>query len=264
MKEQLAIQKILQEQFAKSQRANPRFSLRAYSKKVGVHFAALSAILNGKRNVSRKLAVRIADRLYLDPQERSELLSLFPNPKKNSSSLLKGLVLEPTYLEMNAQQFKIAAEWEHFAVMSLLQCHEFKSNITWIANRLNLTETRAGQVVNRLVELGLLNIDKNGEWKRSEKNYRTPDDLADLSLKKCHEQTLELARESLYRDAVEERDFTSVTVAVNPKQIRTAKELIRKFQDDLCDQLETGERTEVFRLSVQLFPLTALKKWRKK
>jgi hypothetical protein len=57
---------------------------------------------------------------------------------------------------------------------------------------------------------------------------------------------------------VEKRDFTAVTVAVNPKNLSTAKELIRKFQDELCDQLEAGRCTEVYRLSVQLFPLTVM------
>jgi uncharacterized protein (TIGR02147 family) len=99
----------------------------------------------------------------------------------------------------------------------------------------------------------------DGELTRSEKNYRTPDDVVDSSLKKGNAETLDLARESLYRDAIDERDFTAVTVAVNPKNLRTAKEMIRKFQDDLCDRLEDGTRTEVYRLSVQLFPLTKLK-----
>ena len=258
MQAQMAIQKLLTERLSAAQAKNPGFSIRAFSTRVGIHFAALSSILAGKRNVSRKLAARIADRLYLDPQERAELLALFPEPRSAKRGLAAGAVLEPAYLQMNAQQFRVAAEWEHFAVLSLLQCSEFRSEIEWIARRLSITEARANQVVSRLIELGLLGMDVEGKLSRSEKNYRTPDDTADVSLKKCHEQTLELARESLYRDPVEERDFTSVTVAVNPRNLRTAKEMIRKFQDDLCDRLEDGTRTEVYRLSVQLFPLSTL------
>ena len=262
MNAQIAIQKLLQERLAEAQRTNPRFSIRAFAGKVGVHFAALSSILNGRRNVSRKLASRIADRLYLDPQQRAELLALFPQEKRVARGRAEGVtsseVLQPGYLQLGAQQFRIAAEWEHFAVMSLLQCSEYESTAEWIARRLNITETRARQVIQRLIELELVFIDETGSLKRSENNYRTPDDFADVSLKKSHEQTLDLARESIYRDSVEERDFTSVTVAVNPKNLRTAKELIRKFQDELCDKLEDGRRTEVYRLSVQLFPLTAL------
>ena len=34
--------------------------------------------MNGKRNVSRDLAERVVNRLMLDPQDRTEVLELFP------------------------------------------------------------------------------------------------------------------------------------------------------------------------------------------
>jgi uncharacterized protein (TIGR02147 family) len=264
MNEQGAIQALLREKYLEGQSKNPRYSLRAFSRKAGVHFAALSAILNGKRNVSKKLAARIAERLALDPQQRAELLGLFPEPKSavrkrvGEGLSTNGTPLGSRYLELNSRQFKIASEWEHFAVLSLLQCHDFQSSTEWISRRLGITEARAKQVIDRLLELELLQRDSTGRLTRSEQNFRTSDDVASLSLKKSHEQTLELARESLFRDSVEKRDFTAVTVAVNPKNLSTAKELIRKFQDELCDQLEAGRCTEVYRLSVQLFPLTVM------
>jgi hypothetical protein len=53
-----------------------------------------------------------------------------------------------------------------------------------------------------------------------------------------------------------ERDFTTVTMAIDKRKLSTAKELIRKFEDELSDLLESGHRTDVYRLSVQLFPFT--------
>ena len=77
MKEQAVIQRLLRKKFADLQSANPRYSLRSFSRKVGLNPGALSGILNGKRNASSKLVQRIAERLLLDPQERSELFSHF-------------------------------------------------------------------------------------------------------------------------------------------------------------------------------------------
>jgi uncharacterized protein (TIGR02147 family) len=259
VKEQIAIQKLLQGKLLEIQRQNPRYSLRAYAKKVGIHVGALTYILNGKRNVSRKLAERIAHRLLLDPQERSELFSLFPEKRKyrKPGVLLEGAP-ESRYLEFSASQFRICAEWEHFAVMSLLRCEDFKSNVSWIAKRLGITETRTRTVIDRLLQLELLELNSNGNLSRSSKKYRTPDDVADVSLKKHHEQSLDLAKESLYRDNISDRDFTTVTMAIDPKKFSMAKELIRKFEDELSDVLESGHSTEVYRLSMQLFPLTRL------
>jgi len=102
-----------------------------------------------------------------------------------------------------------------------------------------LTEHRARQVLDRLVELGVFVVDGNGKLTRSQKSYRTSDDVADLSLKKCHEQSLDLAKNSLYQDDVKVRDFTSITMAVDPTKLSMAKELTRKFQDELSDLLES-------------------------
>lgn len=261
MKEQIAIQNLLRTKLGEIQRTNPAYSLRAYSKKVGVHVGALSSILNGKRNVSRDLAERISIRLLLDPQERSELLGLFPEkrPYRKPGAAASGdLLLEPRYLEFSASQFKIVAEWEHFAVMSLLNCEDFESSPAWMARRLGLSETRVKQVLERLVQLGLFEGTSDAGFTRSKKSYRTTDDVANLSLKKCHEQSLELAKESLHRDSTKIRDFTSITMAIDPEKLSMAKELTRKFQDELSDLLESGHRTEVYRLSMQLFPLTKI------
>lgn len=260
MKDQIAVQNILREKFGEIQRQNPRYSLRAFAKKVGVHVGALTYIMNGKRNVSRDLAERITRRLLLDPQQRSEILGLFPEKRKNRKPGLaaQGEVLESRYLELSAAQFKISAEWEHFAIMSLAKCADFQSSPSWIASRLGITETRARQVVDRLLQLGLFTLDASGTLTRSEKSYRTTDDIADISLKRHHEQSLDLAKESLFRDDVSRRDFTTITMAIDPKKLSMAKELIRKHEDELSDLLESGHRTEVYRLSMQLFPLSRI------
>jgi uncharacterized protein (TIGR02147 family) len=260
MNPQIAIQNALNEQLVELQRKNPRYSLRSYAAKVGVHAGALSAIINGKRNVSRKLAERIVRRMLLDPQRRSEILRLFPEKQPYRKAGLAGAQPEERFLELNAAQFKIAAEWEHFAVMSLVKCDDAEASPAWIARRLGISEQRARQVVDRLIELGILALDGEGRLARSGKAYRTTDDVADIAMKKHHEQTLDLARESVHRDPVQKRDMTTTTMAIDPANLGTAKELIRKFQDDLSDLLESGHRTEVYRLSVQLFPLTKLEK----
>src|SRR5688500_4433772 len=116
MKDQIAIQNLLISQLMELQQKNPRYSLRSYSTHVQIHSSTISYIMNGKRNVSRKLAEKITRKLLLDPQKRSEILELFPQKKKVPS---QNLELKPRFLEIEASQFKLNSEWEHFAVLSL-------------------------------------------------------------------------------------------------------------------------------------------------
>jgi uncharacterized protein (TIGR02147 family) len=258
MNEQVAIQNLLRERLTEIQRSNPNYSLRAYARKLSVHVGALTYIINGKRNVSKVLAERITQKLLLDPQQRSEILSLFPDKVKYRKATNSPPGLEPRYLELSAAQFKIAAEWEHFAIMSLANCERFEGKPEWIADRLAITPTKARQALKRLIQVGLLDQDAQGRITRTQKSYRTADDIADVSLKKHHEQSLELAKESLFRDDVKTRDFTTITMAIDPKKVDQAKDRIRQFEDEMSDLLESGQRAEVYRLAVQFFPLSRI------
>lgn len=258
MDEQLAIQKLLRSHLLAAQSKNPKFSLRSYSRKVGIHHGALSAIMNGKRNVSKDLAEKITRKLLIDPVSRNEILNLFPEKRKyRTVEEMEQDEAAPKYLEIEASTFKLMAEWEHFAVLSLIKTDDFINDYAWIASRLGITKYRSQEVVERLLELGFLEI-KNGELVRVQAKIRSSDDTVNLSVRKSHEENLELARESLNRDSIQERDFTYITMPVDPAKMARAKEMIRKFQDEFSDVMEADAKTEVYRLAVQFFPLTKL------
>jgi len=253
MRDQVAIQQLLQKKFAELQSSNPRYSLRAFSRKVGLNPGALSGILNGKRNVSTKLVQRIAERLLLDPQERSELFSHFRILRYREQT-----VGSNEYRVLSAAQFKVVAEWEHFAILSLMRTKDFRSEVEWIADRLGLTQSKARDSIQRLIDAGMVELSSDGALTRVSPKYRTTDDVANMSLRRSHEQSLELAKRSLEQDAVSERDHTWVMFAMDPKKLSMAKEKIRRFQDELADLVEAGDQTEVYRLSMQFFPLTKM------
>lgn len=216
---------------------------------------ALSSIMNGKRNISRELAERIVRKLLIDPQKRTELLNMFPEKRVVKKDKQKE---EPRYLEIEASQFKMIGEWEHYAVLSLMNCKDFNDDSAWIAQRLGISEPRALEVLRRLLDMQLIKRNSEDKLVRVHSSIRSSDDTVNLSIRKSHEVTLELAKESLNRDGVHERDFTGITMAINPKHISEAKERIRRFQDELSDLLESGNQTEVYRFSTQLIPLTKL------
>lgn len=260
MDEQLAIQKLLRSHLLIAQNKNSKYSLRSFSRKMGIHAGALSGIMNGKRNVSKEMAEKITRKLLIDPQERVAILGLFPETRKYRTTDEMKRDEENKYLEIEASSFRLIAEWEHFAVLSLIKTQDFRNDYLWIADRLGITKFRAQEVVERLMSLGFLELSNEGRLKRVNAKIRSSDETVNLSVRKSHEENLELAKESLQRDSLSERDFTSITMAIDPDKMSVAKEMIRKFQDDLSDVMETGTIKEVYRFSVQLFPLTNISK----
>lgn len=255
MNEQVAIQKLLIAKYEEIRSKNPRFSRRAFSKRLGLSAGAMSELFNGRRRVSVKLAEKIAIRLVLDPQERSELMGLFRHGDAAAPIARKGTA---DYLQLSADQFRIIGDWYHFAILTLMRTRRFKSDVSWIARRLGLSLSVAQSAVARLKRLRLVEQDRFGRLKRSKTSFRTTDDVADGSIRRAHFQYLEHARDALETLPVDVRDFTSLMLTLDPKKLPQAKELIRKFQDDFEAVVGAGPQPEVYQLCIQLFPLTKI------
>ena len=103
--------------------------------------------------------------------------------------------------------------------------------------------------------MGLLVQRDDGQWRASGEALCTTTDVADISIRKAHFESLELARMSLERDAIDERDFSHITMAIDKKRIPEAKRRIREFRRSLCEFLEGGDKEKVYRLNVQIFPM---------
>lgn len=256
MKEQVAIQKIILSKYEEARAKNPSFSRRAFSKRLGLSAGAISEIFNGQRRVSLKLAEKIVSKLDLDPQERSELFSYFPKRNRRKKINQSEDKVESNYLQLSADQFHVIGDWYHFAILTLLDTEDFRSEPSWIAKRLNLSISTVETALDRLVRLEVLSRNENGDLQKSEIKYRTTDDISNISVKKAHKQYLEKAQDILNTLPVNERDFTSLMFPLNAEDLPRAKEMIRKFQDDLAAEFSTKGKKDVYQICMQLFPLT--------
>jgi len=263
MNTQLAVQKLLTRKLSELQAKNPAFSLRAFARRAGLSPATASLILNGKRKISHKLALKICQALMLDPRERAEILKQFPTQTKTASETLRTDSVDTSFIKLTSDQFRVIADWYYFGILSLVKTESFKNDPKWIARRLGIKVTEARTAIERLKRLEILAEDETGKLYRTGARYHTSDDVKDVSVRRSHFQSLELAKRSLENDPVEKRDFSSMTMAIHPERMAEAKTLIRKFSQELDALLEsapdtnpTAQPKDVYRLCVQLFPLT--------
>ncbi|MBI1861253.1 MAG: TIGR02147 family protein [Deltaproteobacteria bacterium] len=255
MEEQLAIRSSLQSQLTALRSRNPRMSVRGYARRLGISAGTLSLVLLGKRRVSAKLARKLTDSMALPPPERGALLDLIEKKAARSNRRPNS----DRYLRMEADKYFLLTEWENFAILNLATMNAFQGDPDWIAQRLGIPRKKAADAMERLVRSGYLEQLESGGWRRSKPSLTTTEDTPNEWIKKSHGDTLTLAQEKLGTIPVPQRDFTWITFPMNPKTLASAKKMIRRFQDELMDQAEVeNEPTEVYRMAVQLFPLTQL------
>lgn len=225
---------------------NPAYSLRSFAKSVGINSGALSAIINKKRPLTVTTAKKILDGLGLDPKTRTKLLQSLVT-EANSESKDK-------FHSLSEDLFRTVQNWEYFAILSLLETKTVDSSAKAISQRLKISQATALEAIETLKRMGLVKAD-GSRLKPTHKNLSTTHEIPSSAVKHSHRQYLQKAAEALEEQAVDERDFTGMTMAIAKKKLPLAKKLIAHFRRDLCELLESGDREEVYRLNIQLFSL---------
>lgn len=256
MEHQIAVQQLLSRKLVEIRLKNPSYSLRAFAKKLQISSAALSEIMNGKRRVSAKMASRFAARLTLNPEESEKILAAFRRQEEGPKRPRPPQAPIRDSVQLSMDHFKVISDWYHFGILSLSETEDFRSAPEWIAHRLGIRLVEAKEALARLERLEMLERDPKGRLKATGVQYTTTDEIANLSLIKSHGQNLELARQSLEQDPLHERDFTAMTMAIDPDLLPEAKKRIRQFRAELCAFLESGKKKEVYKMCMQLMPLS--------
>lgn len=254
MLEQISLQSYLREEFVKSKSRNSAYSLRAFARRLKISPPALSEILSGKRRVSKKMAERLLHQLCTAPDLSNELLARF---NKNEPEDIKSPSNIKGFSQIDMDVYSLISDWKSYAVMTLSETKGFRSEAAWIAQRLQVNEKEVREIIARLLRLGLLKVSNEDQLVTTGAQLSSSDNVSNLSVRKSHFENLELGKKVLEEMPVEKRDFTALTLAFDPDKLPQAKKLIREFLNQFSTIMESTEKKEVYRFSLQLFPLSS-------
>lgn len=249
----------IKEDLSRKQKSNPQYSLRAYARHLGLHSATLSMVLKGQRSLPAKNIAHVAQKLALTPKDQTLFFESFYKIKARLDDIKIDFAADDRFF-LDESYFKVIAEWEHYAVLTLFDTDEFNPTVTEISNRLNISSTRSEVVLNNLISSGLVKTNENGRLIATHAHVRTTSDIQSSALKQSHLENLEIAKQKLEEIEVALRDFSSTTVALDLEKLPEAKTIIREFRQKMTALLRDGEnKSEVYQLAIQFYPLTNLK-----
>jgi hypothetical protein len=241
---------ILARELEKRIQRNPRYSLRQFAKFLGMSHTVLSLVLTGKRPLSRKAGQLVVDKLTLSPEDATVLLN--SRPLKT-----KALKFNPEYTLVDLETFRLLSNWVHYAILSLFETEDAKFNAQWIARRLKISTEESKDALDRLVNIGLLAEHSAGTWKQTGKSIKVENKISTTFTRQFHRELLHKAIDSLENDPMEVRNFSSMTMAIDPSHMDYAIDRIKDFRRQLTAELEAkGAPQEVYNLTIQLYPVT--------
>lgn len=230
---------------------NSRYSLRALARDLGLSPGRLSEFMSGKEVPGKRLCNRMIETLKMSEDERAKFDHLILRNREYAVEFGRAHVLRE-------DEFSLVADWEHFALLMLMGTEGFKSDVAWIAERLQISELKAQNSLNRLERLSLIKT-QNGRIKRLKNKVSTTHDIPSMVLRESHRQLIEHALTSLQNDQTSVRDITSITVPADPEKLELAKKHIRNFRRKMARLLEGDNASEVYNLNIQLVPVTKAK-----
>jgi transcriptional regulator with XRE-family HTH domain len=230
-------------------RKNPRYSIRSFSRDSGISVTVLSLVLSGKRKLSKKATMKLADFLNLGPTETAAMIS-YDSP-----------VPQAQFQKMDLDRFSVISDWYHYAILSALELPDSQLEQQWISKQLGISVLEAKLAIERLKSLGLLEQNDEGRWQQSGNPIKIENSESTIATRKFHKQLLHKASESIDKDPISDRDFSSMTFAMDPSLVEYARRRIQTFRRQLTTELESkGNPGAVFQMNVQLFPFTPIKK----
>lgn len=237
----------LLKEFERRSLSNPKYSMRAFARDLEIHSGTLSSILNQRRAVGAKVLTHIMQKLPLSAMEKKKILSEMMAPAATTDTDAPVLIDEKV--------LAIIQDWEHYAIMSYLQLRKVKKAPEDIAQAFSLPLSKIQRALANLEKAELIKHE-GGKYKVMYKTLTTTRGIPSAALREAHIQYIDKAKAALTEFTTDERDITGRTMAISSKNLPKAKELIRQFRGELSELLEQGGTDEVYRLNIQLFPLT--------
>lgn len=244
----------LQDEYLRRLNNNPLFSQRAFAKLLGLSPGALSEIMSGKRKLTYKNALKLASKLGLSTIDTKNFVMLLDDTK---SSIMDQSGQKKKFQDKKLTDdiFSIVSNWYCFAILNLVDCHDFKWSITWIASRLNISANQVKDAIEKMTRVGLLQKLDIG-YATVEDFVLSPDGVPSRAVRNYHHQILDKAKLSLEEQNVDDREISGISLAINSKHLPMIKKDVDNFQREIIEKYCKGRRDEVYQLEFALFKLT--------
>lgn len=247
----------LQNELMNRKQRNPRYSLRSFAKALKIDPSTLSQILDGRRQCSRSKADLLLNRLGLPLTSRLAVIG--PAPVQDVNAIIN----EKNFNPWPADADRCMREWLSYAVLSCFELKDFSSNTTWFAKRLNCPAEKIEEVLQMLEENRL--IDRTNEkWTFQHaaltSNGTDAKVALDIVLKAYIQRAVDHLDSNPCSRTVGVDNFSGATLSIPIARLPEAIDRLTRFRREFCMFLTGGEESlandEVYRLNIQLFPLT--------
>jgi uncharacterized protein (TIGR02147 family) len=275
MKTSAGVSTILQDHFERRQRLNARYSIRAYSRDLGVSPSFLSQVLSEQRGLSLDKAQGIAKKLKLRGDDYdffcAQAVAAFARTatqKTRAKLVARTAEQELTAVRLTKEQFTLIADWHHLAIFQCLFLGGYSAlcaaapEAEVLSRLLLVSREEIEAAIARMVRFGVIRPAKDGtRHEPVTETIRVPDQAPSASIRKFHSQIIEKSLIAMQSQPVSERFYNTTTLTIARGDLPKIQEEYQAFFKRMVQQYSKRPESEpagdaVYAFAAQLFCLT--------
>ena len=226
----------------------------------------LKYVSEGRFNLSESATVRVADAMRLADYEKEYFAEMvkFDHAekdidKKNAFNKMLSIADAHKVKIIEGDAFRFFESWKNPVIRELAPSMPGAKPLTLAhACRPNITAAEVSDVLNFLVKGGFLEKNDKGDYVQTDKSLTTgPMSVTPVAVRTMHRQMGELALDTIEGVPQNERHFSGVTLGITQGAY---DEIVQEIADCRKKVVAIARKNattdEVYRLNMQLFPLT--------
>ena len=226
----------------------------------------LKYVSEGRFNLSESATVRVADAMRLADYEKEYFAEMvkFDHAekdidKKNAFNKMLSIADAHKVKIIEGDAFRFFESWKNPVIRELAPSMPGAKPLTLAhACRPNITAAEVSDVLNFLVKGGFLEKNDKGDYVQTDKSLTTgPMSVTPVAVRTMHRQMGELALDAIEGVAQDKRNFSGVTFGITKDGY---DEIVQEIADCRKKVVAIARKNattdEVYRLNMQLFPLT--------
>lgn len=259
----------LKNDLKKRQTKNRSYSLRAYSKLLGISHGSLSMVLAGKRGISPAMIHKISEKLDISFQEkelfRQSALSHFARAKKEklkAHTKVKNLVQDSNVKILQCEQLAAINHWLHIAIFEIISSTSHVTLET-LVDYFPKHQQKLPSILEALETIEV--IRKCGlEYHPVVQGVQTFNDIPSKSIREFHSSVIDQAGKAIHDQDVKLREFQNTVLMFPLEKMFEAKNLIRQFvlnfnqfayENININDLKLNQNSKIYSLSINFFRL---------
>ncbi len=244
-----------------------RFTYTKFSRMAGFTTPNfLKDIIDGKRNLGPRSIQRICAGFDFNKGETEYFENLVlmnqAGTHEEKDRHYRRLGRAPRYQMLHRDDrrlYRFYSRWYYPVIRELVTAVDFRDDPAWIAERItpSITPAEAKRAMDVLEQTGQIRHGANGKWEQAAPVMTTGRQIESLAVAKYHKAMISLAGKALGNVSHEQRNISSLTMAVSPETYNAIVREVLAAQQRIIELVSKEDRArDVYQLNFQLFPLT--------